>query len=216
MEAKPSALQLFRSTVFGPWLDIKETYGDPLLIDTIIKQQISSPPDGEKLLYFVDDNLLFFKKSDFCLITGFKFGIENHPPHNQTAPIIQRLFYGDYCTGSIKVRDLEMIFQNHFHLLLDGDAVRVGLLLVLELVFLGRQKDYILQDWCLQLVENLDAWNAYPWGSLLWNKTFEQLHDAYLKRSKDNKACKKYTLSGFIYAFKVRFDWLFGLFIFVL
>ena len=27
LEAKPIALQLFRSTVFGHWLDIKDTYG---------------------------------------------------------------------------------------------------------------------------------------------------------------------------------------------
>lgn len=214
LEAKPIALQLFRSTVFGPWLDIKETYGDSLLIDTIIKHQISSPPNADQLLYLVDNQLLSFKKSDFCLITGFKFGNENHPPHNQTAPIIQRLFDGDYSARSIKVWDLDSIFQNYFHLLSDGDAVRVGLLIVLDLVFLGRQKDYVLQDWCLQLVEDLDSWNAYPWGSLLWRKTFEQLQDAYLKRKKDNKECKKYTLSGFIYAFKVRFDWLFVFFLF--
>jgi len=135
---------------------------DSLLIDTIIKHQIPSPPDSEQLLYQVDNKFSSFKKSDFCLITGFKFGNENHPPHNQTTPIISRLFYGDYQTRSIKVWDLDSIFQNYFHLLPDGDAVRVGLLIVLDIVFLGRQKDYVLQDWCLQLVEDLDAWNAYP------------------------------------------------------
>ncbi|KAJ9545557.1 LOW QUALITY PROTEIN: hypothetical protein OSB04_025264 [Centaurea solstitialis] len=184
-------------------LDIKETYGDSLLIDTIIKHQISSPPNADQLLYLVDNNFLSFKKSDFCLITGFKFGNENNPPHNQTASIIERLFDGDYSARSLKVSDLYSIFQNYFHLLSDGDAVRVGLLIVLDLVFLGRQKDFVHQDWCLQLVEDLDSWNAYPWGSLLWRKTFEQLNNAYLKRKKDNNECKKYTLSGFIYAFKI-------------
>ncbi|KAJ9553398.1 hypothetical protein OSB04_017443 [Centaurea solstitialis] len=91
---------------------------------------------------------------------------------------------------------------NNFSNLTDEDAVCVGLLLVLDLVFLGRQKDYTVQNWTLQLVEDINSWNWYPWGSLIWRVTFQQLYNAISKRRYENKEPKKYTLSGFIYAFK--------------
>ena len=146
-----------------------------------------------------------FNKHAFCLITGFLFGNEVELPYNGPATLTERIFGELRYLREIKVSDFDKIFKDHFCDLSDEDAVRVGLFLVLDLVFLGRQKDNGAQHWCLQLVDNLDAWNRYPWGSLIWRKTFLQLHNARKKRKDSNKERNRYTLSGFIYAFKVRF-----------
>ena len=214
LETRPSALELFRSTCFGAWLDINEVNGDPLLIHTIIGCQVSSSVEKEELLYEVDKTMLCFNKHVFVLLPVFfsETKFRYHLPPNSPTTLIPRIF-GDFCHWrEKKLSDLDKLFKNNFHNLSDEDAVRVGLILVLDLVFLGRQKDYVLEHWSLQLVENLDAWNQYPWGSLIWRKTFKQLHDALLSRKIANKDCKKYSLSGFIYAFKVCCHWLFGSF----
>lgn len=213
LQSRSNALELFRTTCFGPWLDINETYGDPLLIHTIIQCQVPSNAEMEELLYHVDGTLLRFSKQDFCLITGLLFGEENKRSHNSPMALIGRIFHNVEHWREVTVGDLYKLMGNNFCNLTDEDAVRVGLLLVLDLVFLGRQKDYTVQDWTLQLVEDINSWNRYPWGSLIWRVTFQQLYNAISKRTNENKEPKKYTLSGFIYAFKVRFRWLFGLLI---
>ena len=186
--------------------------GDPLLVHTIIGCQIPSRVERQELLYEVDNTMLCFNKHAFCLITCFLFGNEVPLPPDSPTTLILRIFGNSCHWREKKLSDLDNLFKDSFHNLSDEDAVRVSLILVLDLVFLGRQKDYVLQQWCLQLVENLNAWNQYPWGSLIWRETFKQLHDALLKRKNANKACRKYSLSGFIYAFKVCCHWLFGSF----
>ena len=80
----------------------------------------------------------------FCLITGFLFGNEIELPYNCPATLTERLFGDLRYLREIKVSDFDKIFKDHFYDLSDEDAVRVGLLLVLDLVFLGRQKDNVV------------------------------------------------------------------------
>ncbi|KAI3679001.1 hypothetical protein L6452_38306 [Arctium lappa] len=95
----------------------------------------------------------------------------------------------------------------------DLDAVRICLLLLLEVGFSGRQPQLLVASSLLRLVEDLDSWNRYPWGSYLWALTHPQLKTA-LPRRQHHVGVKadriaKYTLTGFIFPFKI---WIFETF----
>ncbi|KAL8260107.1 hypothetical protein R6Q59_028060 [Mikania micrantha] len=56
----------------------------------------------------------------------------------------------------------------------------------------------------LYLVNDLGAWNAFPWGSYLWRNTYPCIHDALQKNVRQNRKCMlNYNLKGFSWAFKM-------------
>ena len=108
LETKPNALELFRSTCFGVWLDINEVNGDPLLVHTIIGCQIPSRVERQELLYKVYNTMLCFNKHAFCLITGFLCGNEVPLPPDSPTTLIPRIF------GNFK----KIIFEFNYYKLL--------------------------------------------------------------------------------------------------
>ncbi|GJU51130.1 hypothetical protein Tco_1220685 [Tanacetum coccineum] len=58
--------------------------------------------------------------------------------------------------------------------MLDADAVRLCLLIVGELVFMGKEKRNTLNKHIMWLVDDLDAWNSYPWGEYMWVKFYKR------------------------------------------
>ena len=93
----------------------------------------------------------------------------------------------------------------------DEDAVRLCLLLVLEVIFMGRLLTNEVDDKLMRLVESLEAWNAFPWGEHIWTHLYDQIADVIRKHSqnhlqrlkKDPMYVPTYTLGGFVFAFQV-------------
>nr|GEV70312.1 ulp1 protease family, C-terminal catalytic domain-containing protein [Tanacetum cinerariifolium] len=91
------------------------------------------------------------------------------------------------------------------------DAVRVCLLLVVELVFMGKEDRNCITRHLLSLVEDFDCWNDYPWGEYMWVKFYKKTvnvaakHMAFhLDKKKQNSDYYPiYNLYGFPLAFKI-------------
>ncbi|GJY26037.1 hypothetical protein Tco_0400763, partial [Tanacetum coccineum] len=56
----------------------------------------------------------------------------------------------------------------------DMNAVRVCLLLVAELVFMGKEDRNCIPRHLVSLVEDFDCWNDYPWGEYIWVKFYKR------------------------------------------
>ncbi|KAE8668654.1 hypothetical protein F3Y22_tig00112289pilonHSYRG00131 [Hibiscus syriacus] len=73
----------------------------------------------------------------------------------------------------------------------------------------GREARQPVPQELILLVEDLNAWNLFPWGSYIWKATWTKLSSAF----DDSKSLRgdgsKYTLSGFVWAFKI---WIFEAF----
>ncbi|GJT10217.1 hypothetical protein Tco_0857259 [Tanacetum coccineum] len=67
--------------------------------------------------------------------------------------------------SSVKGLDLNKLLNNHteFNKLLDDDVVRVCLLLALDFVFMGFKLRHVIANELLGLVDDLLAWNDFPW-----------------------------------------------------
>ncbi|GJU77455.1 phospholipase-like protein [Tanacetum coccineum] len=93
----------------------------------------------------------------------------------------------------VKGDDLMELFTNDelWFGISDHDAVRVCLLLVATIVFMGRETRYNILDNVLELVDDLPIWNSYPWGEYFWRifyrRTFNVLHRKNERDSKKDK-----------------------------
>ena len=93
----------------------------------------------------------------------------------------------------------------------DEDTIRVCLLLVLEVIFMGRLLTEQVDDKLLGLVEDLEAWNSFPWGEHIWRQLYNQIINVVSRHrfqhlkglEASSKFVPSYTLSGFVWAFKV-------------
>ncbi|GJT20860.1 hypothetical protein Tco_0890797 [Tanacetum coccineum] len=95
--------------------------------------------------------------------------------------------------------------------MLDEDVVRLCLLIASKLVFMGKEKRNFLMKHIMWLVDDLDAWNAFPWGEYMWEKFYNRTvnvvsrhtehHLAQLKKNPNFNAT--YNLYGFAWALKM-------------
>ncbi|GJR83873.1 phospholipase-like protein [Tanacetum coccineum] len=95
--------------------------------------------------------------------------------------------------------------------MLDEDAVRLCLLIASELVFMGKEKRNFLTKHIMWLVNDFDAWNAFPWGEHVWDKFYQRTvnvvskHTEYhlAKLNKNPNFNATYNLYRFGWAFKI-------------
>ncbi|GJZ37255.1 hypothetical protein Tco_0583446 [Tanacetum coccineum] len=93
----------------------------------------------------------------------------------------------------------------------DMDAIKVCLLIVVELVFMGQEDMNCIPKHIVSLVEDLDVWNDYPWGEYMWDKFYKRTINVVARHRDHHLAEKKknlnfnatYNLYDFAWAFKI-------------
>ncbi|GJS67096.1 phospholipase-like protein [Tanacetum coccineum] len=88
--------------------------------------------------------------------------------------------------------------------------VRVCLIIVAELVFMGKEDRNCIPKHIVSLVKDFDSWNDYPWGEYMWEISYKRtvnvvaIHRAdHLKKKKQNSDYyPTHNLYGFAWAFK--------------
>ncbi|KAL7598019.1 hypothetical protein Lser_V15G26526 [Lactuca serriola] len=214
---------LFRATIFGYLLDVDRLQEGGLLFHKMFLYQIRPDavvsPDGVKRLYFrVGDTKMVYGPEEFCLITGFNFGeypkmigkkVSEKNLINKKRCLLRERLFPDHTNNSVKINDIKsFIFNRPFLQVGDADAVRLCLIYILCEGFLGKEvDDRVPQDWFI-LAEDLDVWNRFPWGSYLWDFTYEDLEDTWNKINNyfslsEHRQTLKYSVSGFTAPIKI-------------
>uniref|UniRef100_A0A251UXD5 Putative phospholipase-like, Aminotransferase-like, plant mobile domain protein n=2 Tax=Helianthus annuus TaxID=4232 RepID=A0A251UXD5_HELAN len=202
--------ELFRGTCFGHWLDVQNTCNDSPLVHLMLQTEyIPTPVVHQDALYFrVGGQDLRFGPQEFCLITGLRFG-PHHWKYERADMTFRERVFGD-AQARPKVLDIKNVFNRFLDRLSDLDAVRICLLMLVEVGFMACDPRGPVDLTLLELVEDLDSWNTYPWGSYVWRSVYKHLHNALAKRSARHRYMPLgYALSGFIWIFKI---WIFEVF----
>ncbi|GJV15402.1 phospholipase-like protein [Tanacetum coccineum] len=175
-----------------------------------------------------DDIEIQFRREEFCLVTGLRFGVDFSLLYLKGPISFRRRVFDSTMDGNhITVGMLEEnIKSKEFYTMNDHDVVGLCLLAILELVLLGQEARHNVPDWSLRLVNDRKAWDMYPWGSYVWPTLYSQLRNADVKwwdvfygtPVEEDGHLPKYSLTGFTWAFKsktdpdafeVRADWAF-------
>ncbi|GJW88816.1 hypothetical protein Tco_0164156, partial [Tanacetum coccineum] len=193
LSMKPNREKLFRDIVFGPWLDIQSHENDSHMMHYVFQHQASISnlrPDCPPIILHIGDHWLEFGRKEFCLITGFRFAhfSEKHGPMST--------FFDRYFSENKTRKGFKKIKG-------------FDLLNVLK-VFMGKEKTNFLTKHIMWLVDDFNAWNAFPWGEYMWEKFYNRTvnvvsrhtehHLAQLKKNPNFNAI--YNLYGFAWAFK--------------
>ncbi|KAE8671709.1 protein LOL1-like isoform X1 [Hibiscus syriacus] len=216
----PAKRKLFEETCFGPWLRVQHPGGDANLTHLWLQTMTSDLPDsiqrGEEEIWFhFPPAYTCFGRKEFCLITGLRFGHDDVGRYTRhiTRPSWLSRFFPDESIEkpNLHVDDLKKLFNNKdgFTWMNDVDVVRVCLLLLLYAGFLGREARQPIPQELILLVKDLNAWNLFPWGSYIWKAIWTKLSSAFDDRKSLRGDGSKYTLLGFVWAFKI---WIFEAF----
>nr|GEV42491.1 hypothetical protein [Tanacetum cinerariifolium] len=205
---------LFRSTCFGPWLDLMLFDHEPPLIDYMLRRQhkVDDQHHDMPLIYYMEGHSLHFGRREFSLIIGFRFETLNFDLHpSSDLKFHNRVFPNKISFINTNLDIIGVIKdEKRFGKLSDDDAINLCLLLALEVIFMGRLLSFKVDDTLFRLVENLEAWNSFPWGKHLWChlydkiKNLKQRHsdEHYYGLKKDRNYVSTYTLFGFLFAFQ--------------
>ncbi|GJU71996.1 phospholipase-like protein [Tanacetum coccineum] len=173
---------LFRTTCFRYWLDITYVENDDGMIHYVLQKQCCADDDSFDLplIYNVNGHNLHFGRCEFCLVTGFKFGMVSFREYrNGDIPFRNRLF-PEKIETDVKTIDVLALIEDEekFSKVSDEDAIRLCLLLSLEVIFMGRELVSVVDDVLLRMVDNLDAWNTFPWGEHIWRQLYDSIRNA--------------------------------------
>ncbi|KAE8722786.1 AMP-dependent synthetase and ligase family protein isoform 2 [Hibiscus syriacus] len=216
----PAQRKLFEETCFGPWLRVQNPGGDANLTHLWLQTMTNDLPDsiqrGEEEIWFhFPPAYTCFGRKEFYLITGLRFrhdDVGRYTRHITRPSWLSRVFPDESIEKpNLHVDDLKKLFnkKDGFTRMNDVDVVRVCLLLLLYAGFLGREARQPIPQELILLVEDLNAWNLFPWGSYIWKATWTKLSSAFDDRKSLRGDGSKYTLSGFVWAFKI---WIFEAF----
>ncbi|PWA69469.1 phospholipase-like protein [Artemisia annua] len=207
--------KLFRATCFGKWLDLSYFDHEPHMIDYILQKQCC-PSDAHydmPIVYYVEDRPLHFGRPEFCLITGFRFGNVSFNSFKSGHLNFRNRVFPNHVGKKVTSLDIIGLIEDEqaFGIIYDEDAVRLCLLLALDVIFMGRLLVEEVDDTLFRLIENLDDWDTFPWGEYIWRRLYDQFLDVPYKHkykflegiNKDRKFVPTYTLSGFVWAFKI-------------
>ncbi|WKA03569.1 hypothetical protein VitviT2T_021671 [Vitis vinifera] len=211
---------MFRKSCFGHFLLLPELRFSAQIVHQLLLRQCETKKDNE-IWILLKSKGLRFSKEEFALITGLSFG-----PITKCDKKSLRI-RDTYFKGENKVRndELEKVFlslgeekkkkknkKNKKKGFEDEEVIKLALLYFLEHVLFGKEgKNLIDMEW-VALVDNLEAFNKYPWGGICYERTLFGLQRALenrvskyqdKKKTKGEAAVEAYSLVGFPYAFQV-------------
>lgn len=185
------------------------------MLDFILQKQctVSDSHYDMPLLYNIHGSTLHFGRKEFSIITGFRFGHETLSAYTDCDMTFRNRVFPHKVGLPITNLDLIGVVEDEefFSKLSDVDAVRLCLLFMLEVIFMGRLLANELDDILFKLIENLEAWNSFPWGEHIWDTLYKELVNVVARHKdehiqgllKSRNYVPSYTLSGFVWSFQV-------------
>ncbi|VFR01846.1 unnamed protein product [Cuscuta campestris] len=141
------------------------------------KATLKRSGDVDRIKFHIGDRIVEFKKSDFALITGLKFGKEaeyGDTDLEKANDISSRYFNGKMSVTRIQVENVFNSIKNS-----RGrerlDAVKLALLNFLVNYVVGNQGLTKIPALYMHLVNDLRRFNGFQWGEHLWNDMVESL-----------------------------------------
>ena len=142
------------------------------MLNYVLQHQVFVPQVSSEcpdLIYRLGNHELHFGRREFCLITGFRCG--NIPPEDSRQSCFTfRVFPEKKLKKTKTVKSIELwrvlMDEKRWVALNDEDAVRVCLLVVCELIFMGREEFLNVPHHLLILVEDFFCLECISMGRI--------------------------------------------------
>ncbi|KAK3222560.1 hypothetical protein Dsin_009585 [Dipteronia sinensis] len=183
------------------------------IVHRLLLRKLHHDGSEDEMRFMLGSRSVRFSKVEFCLITGLKFGVI---PDTTRYKMVQNGIHQRYFNGIAEV-DYEQlrailrigVFEEQY------DAVKLCLLYMLNCILMGLDERDKFPLWQFRLVEDFDAFDAFPWGAHVYRQSIIGFKNAlngrrvrYKRRQQENGAdvhtVETYNLYGLAHALYLR------------
>ncbi|KAK3189567.1 hypothetical protein Dsin_029128 [Dipteronia sinensis] len=139
------------------------------VVHRLLLRELHHDGPQDEMRFMLGTRSVRFSKVKFCLITGLKFGVIPDTTRYEMVQsgIQQRYFNG---AGDVDYEQLRAVlrigvFEEQY------DAVKLCLLYMLNWILMGLDEREKVPLWQIRLVEDLDAFDAFPWGAHVYRQS---------------------------------------------
>ncbi|KAK3185015.1 hypothetical protein Dsin_032301 [Dipteronia sinensis] len=160
----------YTESCFGHFLrmDRGMKFSGSIVYRLLLRELHHNRPEDE-MRFMLGPRSVRFSKVEFCLITGLKFGVI---PDTTRYEMVQNGIHQRYFNGVDEV-DYEQLravlrigaFEEQYN------AVKLCLLYMLNWLLMGLDEREKIPLWQIRLVEDLDAFDAFPWGAQVYRQS---------------------------------------------
>ncbi|KAI9201464.1 hypothetical protein LWI28_023851 [Acer negundo] len=207
----------YTKSCFGHFLMMhREIHFSAGIVHRLLLRELHHDGPEDEMRFLLGKHSVRFSKVEFCLITGLKFGVI---PDTARYDMVENGIHERYFQG----RDIE--FEELRAVLRIGifveqyDAVKLCLLFMLNWILMGVDERDKVPVWQWRLVEDLDAFDAFPWGAHVYRRSIycfkhaldgrrERFEQRQQERGADVHTTETYNIYGLphallIFAFEV-------------
>lgn len=211
----PQQLKTFEEMCFGHFLRVHNLQFSGQLCHHLLLREVDiKGASAHEMWFLIGSDLVRFSKVEFGLVTGLKFGKNKESLHQISKRLGERIRLTHFNGAkTIFVENLEAYYNGYVPKdEKDDEILKLALLLFLEVTLLGKDKRTQIDYFCMQLVDDLYAFDEFPWGSFIFAQTIHSLSncckgraDRFKERQEKNPKHKeeRYNIYGFIFAFQV-------------
>ncbi|KAK0596224.1 hypothetical protein LWI29_013836 [Acer saccharum] len=220
----PKQLEMFKATCFGHFLDVSDMVLSGQFCHHILLRAChvkNTDDNASSLWYHIGNGFIRFSLVEFYLVSGLTFTEYSKTTSElfkQKNSRLRRIYFQG---SKVKVKMIVDWFWNlgPNNKITDDDVVKLALILFFEMTLVGKDDRTTILYWALELVDDLEAFNKFPWGSFIYARTFNSLStclhscddkfkikftDDKLEENKDGPVRwkgEKYNVYGFLTAF---------------
>ncbi|KAL5831098.1 hypothetical protein ACOSQ4_016452 [Xanthoceras sorbifolium] len=200
---------------FGHFLDVPKIVFSGQFCHHILLRECHVENAENEMWFLIGGNKILFSANKFYLVSGLHLGDTvvptTSPKEDDPCRIRQKYFKGAKKVTGFK---LQSLFEHRLEEENDDDddMIKLALLLILEMTLLGKELRTKVEYWVMKLVDNLEEFNQFPWGSYVYSRTFNSLStcckgrdQSFMEKAKKDPShtAEKINLYGFVYAFQV-------------
>ena len=202
----------YAESCFGHFLHMhREIQFSAGIVHRLLLRELHHDGPEDEMRFLLGKHEVRFSKVEFCLITGLKFGVI---PDTASYAMVENGIHERYFQGrEIEFEELRAVVRSGVFAE-QYDAVKLCLLFMLNWILMGVDERDKVPVWQFRLVEDLDAFDAFPWGAHLyrrsihsWKHALDGRLERFEKRQQQKGAShtvETYNLYGVSHALLVR------------
>ncbi|KAK2638589.1 hypothetical protein Ddye_026384 [Dipteronia dyeriana] len=168
----------FMASCFGHFLTMhREMKFSGGIIHRLLLRELHHKGSTDEMQFILGNQSVRFSKVEFFLITGLRFGVV---PDMTKYAAVENGIHERYFPGADEV-SLEEIssviigaeFRKAY------DAVKLCLIYMLNWILIGVDERFKIPVWQFWLVEDLDAFEAFPWGAHVYRHSIYSFKHAF-------------------------------------
>ncbi|KAI9162584.1 hypothetical protein LWI28_028725 [Acer negundo] len=207
----------YTKSCFGHFLMMhREIHFSAGIVHRLLLRELHHDGPEDEMRFLLGKHSVWFSKVEFCLITGLKFRVILDTARYDMVEngIHERYFQG----RDIEFEELRVVLRIGIFVE-QYDAVKLCLLFMLNWILMGVDERDKVPVWQWRLVEDLDAFDAFPWGAHVYRRSIycfkhaldgrrERFEQRQQERGADIHTTETYNIYGLphallIFAFEV-------------